>query len=376
MSNMSEPKIKSFFENFFVSISQPYISSLWTDKQEIFHQEKDEIYRAGLETGSYQQIDDTSGKVNGVNHYVQIVCNEDYSAYFTTAKKDRLSIIDVLTNFAPRRFLCNQEALELFTQTKVPQKLIAQILQTIEQNEIYFEQRINELLDKLIKLGSQQRSKILDACAIAAYHNQTDYPVVPILLSDDAPQFNLLTQEHAACWIHDGRHYKKLKPIVPKFREKLEQFRDQYWDYYAELFNYKKEPSPTEAKRLRLKFDRLFSTKTGYEQLDDRISKTKAKKDKLLLVLRYPELPLHNNAAELAARSQARNRDVSLQTKSEAGTKAKDTFLTITQTAKKLGVRVYEYVYDRVSCTNEQPSLAELIRQKNKTQTPALPCGP
>jgi hypothetical protein len=37
-------------------------------------------------------------------------------------------------------------------------------------------------------------------------------------------------------------------------------------------------------------------------------------------VLRYPELPLHNNAAELAARSQARNRDVSLQTKSEAGT--------------------------------------------------------
>ena len=45
-------------------------------------------------------------------------------------------------------------------------------------------------------------------------------------------------------------------------------------------------------------------------------------------MLRYPELPLHNNAAELAARSQARNRDVSLQTKSEAGTKVKDTFLT------------------------------------------------
>lgn len=232
------------------------------------------------------------------------------------------------------------------------------------------------MLDKIIKLGSQQRSKILDACAIAAYHNQTDYPIVPILLSDDAPQFKLLTQEHALCWVHDGRHYKKLKPIVPKFREKLEQFRGQYWDYYAELFQYKKEPNPTEAERLRLKFDRLFSTKTGYEQLDDRISKTKAKKDELLVVLRYPELPLHNNAAELAARSQARNRDVSLQTKSEAGTKAKDTFLTITQTAKKLGVRVYEYVYDRVSCTNKQPSLAQLIRQKNKTKTPALPCGP
>jgi len=38
--NMSEPKIKGFLENFGVEISQPYISSLWTDKQEIFHHEK------------------------------------------------------------------------------------------------------------------------------------------------------------------------------------------------------------------------------------------------------------------------------------------------------------------------------------------------
>lgn len=374
--NMSEPKIKGFLENFGVEISKTYISSLWTDHSEIFHQEKDEIYRAGLETGSYQQIDDTGGKVNGVPHYVQIVCNEDYSAFFTTAKKDRLSIIDVLTNFAPRQFLYNQEASKLLEQMKVSKKLIETLAQKVEQNEIYFEQKFNEFLDKLKNLGAKQRSKILDACAIAAYHNQTDHPIIPILLSDDAPQFNLLARKHALCWVHDGRHYKKLNPIVPQFREKLKQFRGQYWDYYAELYKYKKEPNPLDAKRLRLKFDRLFSTKTGYAQLDDRISKTLAKKDELLLVLSHPELPLHNNAAELAARSQARDRDVSLQTRSEAGTKSKDTFLTITETAKKMGVRVYEYVYDRVSGANEKRSLAELIRQKNKTKTPALPCGP
>ena len=110
---MSEPKIKDFFENFGVEISQADISSLWTSKQEIVHREKDEIYRAGFSIRTYQQIDDTSGKVNGVNHHVQIVCNDNYSAYFTTAKKDRLSIIDVFTNFTPRRFIFNQEALEL-----------------------------------------------------------------------------------------------------------------------------------------------------------------------------------------------------------------------------------------------------------------------
>lgn len=232
--NMSEPKIKEFFENFGVEISQSYISSLWTNKQEIFHGEKDEIYHAGLESDSYQQIDDTSGKVNGVNHYVQIVCNDNYSAYFTTAKKDRLSIIDVLTNFAKRRFLCNQEALELLKQMKVSEKLIGMVLKTLEKDKTYFDQSINELLDA-IKPGPQQRTRILDACAIAAYHKQTDYPVIPSDLSDDAPQFKLLTIEQALCWIHDGRHYKKLKPVVPLFHEKLEEFRGRYWDYYAEL---------------------------------------------------------------------------------------------------------------------------------------------
>jgi hypothetical protein len=41
---------------------------------------------------------------------------------------------------------------------------------------------------------------------------------------------------------------------------------------------------------------------------------------------------LHNNAAELGARVQARARDVSFQTRSEKGTKIKDTFMTINST--------------------------------------------
>jgi len=81
----------------------------------------------------------------------------------------------------------------------------------------------------------------------------------------------------------------------------------------------------------------FFSTQTGYAELDDRIAKTLAKKDELLLVLGHPELPLHNNAAELAAPSGARSRDVSLQTKSEAGTKAKDTYRYYNSDCQKIG---------------------------------------
>ena len=61
---------------------------------------------------------------------------------------------------------------------------------------------------------------------------------------------------------------------------------------------------------------------------------------------------------------QARSRDVSFQTRSESGTKIKDTFMTINQTAKKLGVSFYAYVYDRVAGQYKLPSLADLIMQK------------
>jgi hypothetical protein len=52
----------------------------------------------------------------------------------------------------------------------------------------------------------------------------------------------------------------------------------------------------------------LFSTKTGYGQLDERIGKTKGNKEHLLKVLVLPEVPLHNNSAELAARAKVKKR--------------------------------------------------------------------
>ena len=110
----------------------------------------------------------------------------------------------------------------------------------------------------------------------------------------------------------------------------------------------------------------MFSTETNYDQLNERIAKTKDKKDQLLLVLKFPFLPLHNNDSELGARSQARRRDMSFHTMSLNGTKAKDTFMTLRQTAKKLAVNFYKYIGDRINKTYEMPSLANLIVERSQ----------
>jgi hypothetical protein len=105
---------------------------------------------------------------------------------------------------------------------------------------------------------------------------------------------------------------------------------------------------------------------TGYAALDDRIAKTRAKKDALLMVLLHPELPLHNNPAELAARRRVRKRDVSFGPRTPAGQKAWDTFQSLAETTQKLGLSFYQYIFDRISQANQIPPLADLIAERAK----------
>ena len=157
--------------------------------------------------------------------------------------------------------------------------------------------------------------------------------------------------------------------MVTRHVEALESFLNRYWAYYASLQNYRAGPTKELAKKLSLEFDDLFSTRTNYAELDDRIAKTAAKKDELLAVLSFPELPLHNNASELGARVSARRRDVSLHSRSVRGVHAMDIFTTIVQTAKKLGISAFAYLRDRLSRSFNMNSLADSILQAAETAT-------
>lgn len=207
---------------------------------------------------------------------------------------------------------------------------------------------------------------ITDAAAIAAYHAETDWPVIQTLVCDDAGQFNWLTQAMMLCWVHEGRPYKKLMPVVPLHRDLLDDFRKRFWAYYDQWLAYKEQPTPADRARLAAAFDTLFATRTGYDALDQRIAKTQAKKASLRLVLKHPELPLHNNPAELAARQRVRKRDVSFGPRQEEGRKAWDTFRSLAETAKKVEVSFYAYLRDRIAGTHAIPPLAELVEQAAK----------
>jgi hypothetical protein len=365
-SGMTQPAIERFLATFSIEISSSTISRMITENHDVFHQEKEDIITAGLQSTPYHHIDDTSCRVNGKNHYTHIVCNPYFAAYFTRPKKDRLTLLDILCR-DELKFKINLDAYGLMTDVGLSEKYL-NALQSIVYKESMTRQELNDLLLQLFPNPKKHKTnrRIIHEASAITYYRSSEF-AIKHLICDDAPQFNKIAQYKSLCWIHEGRHYKKLAAIFATHQKLLSNVIKQFWDYYHALLAYQLTPSAIKAHELSRDFDYLFSRKTGYDALDKRLALTLNKKQSLLLVLEFPFLPLQNNAAELGARVQARMRDINLQTVSENGTKTKDTFTTIVQTARKLGVNIYHYIYDRMSKKFAMTSLADLINEKSST---------
>ncbi len=176
-----------------------------------------------MASSPWQHLNETSTQVHGQNQSCHIVCNPLYTAYFTLPAKDRLSVIEVLRDLAPRGFRLNAEALTYLAAIQLATKTLA-VLAALAQDQELDEAGLGALLAAhLPGLGPQAAKWIRDATAVAAYHAQVGYPVVRLLVCDDAPQFKGETADLGLCWVHEGRHYKKLTPFLPAHRRNARQ---------------------------------------------------------------------------------------------------------------------------------------------------------
>lgn len=362
---MSEPKIREILQTAGLSISAGQLSDLLIKDQDLFHAESAEVVEAGLESSPWQHLDSTGTRVNGINQHCHVLCNQFYSFYCTLPNKDRRSYLRVLLGGAALSFRYGAEAVQLLVQLGVSAKWVEQLAAVLPAEVDLTEEQLTAILDThQPSMGPKPRKNVLDALAIAAYHSQTSYPIVDLLVCDDASQFNWLTTWIALCWIHEFRHYKKLIPRFEHHRQALEEWSQAFWQFYRKLLAYRTQPDPVQAAALQAEFEQLFTEKSGYDQLDECKARTLKKRDQLLMVLSHPEILLHNNPAELGARQRVRKRDVSLQARTSDGIRAWDTFQTLVATAKKLEVNIFHYFQDRLLQAHALPSLASLITEQ------------
>ena len=359
-NEMTIENITQLFNTAGIFVSKSTVLKFILEHGKSMHNEKIEVAKAGLQSTSYQHLDDTSGRELGKNRHVNVFGNELFSAYFTLAHKDRLSIIKMLS-LDYLKFAINPIAFSIMEMMNVPDHIIDSF-QAHTTLEFFTQSSIEEIINIVVN-GQKQtklRKLLLEACAIAAYR-QSPY-VIKQLVVDDVPQFKLITEALGLCWIHEGRHYKTLNPLFREHKKATGDFIEKFWDHYRKLVAYKEKPTSALANELRAEFEILFATKTGYQKLDEQIETTSRKIESLLLVLRYPFIPLHNNPVENMARRQVRTRDIHLHTMATDGTIAKDALATLVGTAKKLSVNIFTYFFDRITKKYEMISLAELIR--------------
>jgi hypothetical protein len=165
-----------------------------------------------------------------------------------------------------------------------------------------------------------------------------------VLVCDDAPQIKKIACFLALCWVHEERHYCKLNPVLEANKEELKRVRSEIWDYYGKLKAYKQNPTDEEKSNLADEFDALFGQSTCYEDLNIRLALTLKKKSELLVVLDYPEVPLHNNLSENGVREMVLKRKISGGVETEAGRIAWENNMSIVATCKKLGICFYEFM--------------------------------
>lgn len=345
------------------------MNNILNKNKEPFIKESRDILYAGL-LHLYCQIDATGSRENGINQFTQIICNELFSFFTTFKSKSRLNVLAALQGISHEdlKFCNNEESTRIMRLLKVPEKYAVVFSKLSSQKTIFNSKSLEDFIKKnnhgLCK-HKNILNKVKDALAIGYYHDQNILPIINILISDNAPEYELLAKKnHGLCWIHDNRHYKKIVPSSDILKKELDEFLVKYWDFYHKLLGYKINPSQELAVKLEKDFDDLFTTQTHYNLLNDRIEKTFANKNELLLVLKHPEIPLHNNMAELGARAKVRKSDNCFHTMSKSGTQIQDAFLSIIQTAKKLNVNAYKYISDRLNNSFEMTSLADLILAK------------
>jgi hypothetical protein len=131
---------------------------------------------------------------------------------------------------------------------------------------------------------------------------------------------------------------------------------------YQDLKAYQQAPCPQQKRQLARRFETIFTAKTCFQTLNLALKRLHQNKAELLLVLDRPEVPLHNNGSEREIREYVKTRKISASTRSELGRSARDTFLSLKKTCRKLGLSFWSYLQDRLTRAQQIPPLPQLIR--------------
>lgn len=353
--HVTQPRLLEQLLEFGVNISAGQVDYILSQGKESFHEEKNAILTMGLNVSDYVQVDDTGARHDGKNGYCTSIGNDYFTWFASRGSKSRINFLELLRG-SLNDYAINAEAISYMENEGLPPFRLKQL------KPKYFRdaQRWDKYLESIGAKSERHRRILTEGGLVGSLFHHGFNPNM-VILSDDAGQFNILL--HALCWIHAERIIHKLIPFHDGHRLDLESVRKQIWGFYKDLKAYKLKPGKRKKRQLEQRFEVIFSQKTCFATLNCALKRLYKNKEELLLVLDYPEIPLHNNASERDIREYVTRRKISGGTRHERGRMARDTFTSLKKTCRKLGVSFWQYLVDRLYKKNQIPYLPDLIYQ-------------
>lgn len=353
---------------FNIEISTGQVNRILMTANTAFEAEQTAVLRSGLESGSYIHTDDTGARHQGRNGYCTVVGNELFAYFKSSNHKSRKNYLKLMRH-PFEDYVLNEYAQAYLVSHELASCHLAKLSfseQVICQDEsawgAYLE-RLNIVTPLAVRL-------VTEAALLGSVIAHGVSPEL-IILSDGAPQFVLFV--HALCWIHMERGLRKLSGDTPEQRQEIETLRYQLWAYYQALKFYRQDPSDDEIPAFSRCFDAIFAqTFEDNAPLTAVLKQFTDHKAELLRVLEMPTLPLHTNAAESDIREVVTRRKISGSTRHDLGRQARDTFIGLQKTCRKLGFSFWQYLTSRLKHDDTIPFLPDVIRQR-AAQTTSLP---
>jgi hypothetical protein len=362
-----QPLIYEQLREWGIDISAGQVNRLLNEEHQRFEQEQHQVLKAGLETATYIHTDDTGARHNGKNGYCTVIGNDDFAYFKSSNSKSRENFLEIL-QAGEQKYVLNENAKTYLEKYQIPQKYFLQIIFADEPLATTKEEWYNYLLS--IGIAGEKTVRILSEAALLGGLKIESRSKPLRILSDGAGQFNIM--QHGLCWVHIERGLRKLEGSTEPERENIIQMQGLLWEYYQELKQYQHQPSTESSSHLWERFDEVFGRcYLRHGLLNDVLNQIRNHKIELLQVLDCPEFPLHNNAAETDIREYVTRRKISGGTRSELGRKARDTFVGLKKTCRKLGISFWAYLTSKLNEDEQVISLSDLIRAKAAEKIPA-----
>jgi len=357
-NHVTQPLLQDELAQLGIVISAGQINHLLTEDKQIFHEEKAELLTAGLAAADYIQVDDTGARHDGKNGYCTHIGNEFFAYFASTDSKSRLNFLKVLRG-EHGDYVINEVAVAYWQKYELAAATIA----ALSAGPAHFVDAAawNERLQALDITAARLVRLTTEGALLGSLIDHGLSPEL-VVLSDGAGQFNILV--HAACWVHAERPLARMIPHNEQHRLAIEQVRQQIWELYQELKAYRQQPQPAQVPVLTARFEALCNQRTVYPSINQVLKDLRVHQADLLRVLARPKVPLHNNASESDIRDYVKKRKISGSTRSDDGRRCRDTFASLKKTCRKLGIRFWDYLRDRIRGLGQMPRLADLIRQR------------